>query len=150
MCLEILLLIFLAIFLQVRSGRAQDDYSVPIKCYFCYGKAVNSTCADPMNVKTNTHLVIHECPHGVCVKWTRYKNHELYIQRTCTAEMDIKLMMIDGVCRTESRGNGELCMCGKNLCNSARSQTTNTFPLTLSVPIFHLLIYNQVVLPWLR
>ena len=45
----------------------------------------------------------------------------LYMRRTCSARMShFKIMMIDGVCRSERTGNGYLCMCGKHLCNSAR------------------------------
>ena len=45
---------------------------------------------------------------------------KLYMHRTCSARMShFKIMMIDGVCRSERTGNGYLCMCGKHLCNSA-------------------------------
>ena len=39
--------------------------------------------------------------------------------RTCSADLNFYLTLIDGVCRTERSGNGYLCMCGKHLCNAA-------------------------------
>ncbi|KAJ8307607.1 hypothetical protein KUTeg_014841 [Tegillarca granosa] len=80
-----------------------------------------------------------ECPRGVCLKWTYYVGGTLWIERTCSARLDFNIMMIDGVCRTESKGNGDLCMCGKHLCNSGHDlhkiNTTNLFLLSVSLVI---------------
>ncbi|KAL4228539.1 hypothetical protein ACF0H5_011589 [Mactra antiquata] len=99
-----------------------DDYSDPIQCYYCFGPAVNSSCADPVFPKEDKGktLVPIECQSGICLKWTRYYNNELYMHRTCSHRLKaFKIMMIDGVCRSERTGNGYLCMCGRHLCNSA-------------------------------
>ena len=48
-------------------------------------------------------------------------SERLEMIRTCSDRLNFKLTMIDGVCRTERNGNGYLCMCGKNKCNSAPS-----------------------------
>ena len=37
---------------------------------------MNSSCADPVNPRTNTHLVERECDNGVCLKWTKYDKGE--------------------------------------------------------------------------
>ncbi|XP_070174390.1 UPAR/Ly6 domain-containing protein qvr-like [Littorina saxatilis] len=103
------------------STRADTtDFSNPIVCYTCRGPAVNSSCADPVEPRLNVHLVEKECNNGVCVKWAKYERGVLQIIRTCSAELNFHLTMIDGVCRTERNGNGYLCMCGTHLCNTAR------------------------------
>lgn len=104
------------------TAAAQNDYSGPIKCFYCFGEAVNSSCADPVNPRTEKgkSLEVIECEHGVCLKWTHFWQNKLYMRRTCSARMThFKIMMIDGVCRSERTGNGYLCMCGKHLCNSS-------------------------------
>lgn len=50
-----------------------------------------------------------------------YFSDNLYMHRTCSAKLNIHIMLVDGVCRSESFGNGYLCMCGKHLCNEANS-----------------------------
>ncbi|KAK7492726.1 hypothetical protein BaRGS_00016031, partial [Batillaria attramentaria] len=92
----------------------------PITCYMCRGRADNSTCADPVDPRDNPHLVERECINGACLKWTKYENGILQMIRTCSADLNFHLTMIDGVCRTERNGNGFLCMCGKHLCNTAQ------------------------------
>ncbi|KAK3596300.1 hypothetical protein CHS0354_009796 [Potamilus streckersoni] len=97
-------------------------FYVPIKCYYCFAPAVNSTCADPISQKHEVRrgLEIIECDYGVCLKWTHYWNGKLHIRRTCSAKLSgFRIMMIDGVCRKERNDNGYLCMCGKNLCNTS-------------------------------
>ena len=45
----------------------------PIKCYYCFGEADNSSCADPVNPrKDKGSLEVIECEHGICLKWTSY------------------------------------------------------------------------------
>jgi len=60
---------------------------------------------------------------------------QLYMHRTCSLRLkQFKIMMIDGVCRSERTGNGQLCMCGRNLCNSAQTVSTQT-PITLVISV---------------
>ncbi|XP_025084679.1 protein quiver-like [Pomacea canaliculata] len=114
-------LVVVLLVLSVRATSEQNDYSNPIMCYTCRGTAVNSTCADPIDARTNPDLVKRECMNGVCLKWTKYIQGILHMIRTCSSDLNFHLTMIDGVCRTERNGNGYLCMCGKQLCNEASS-----------------------------
>lgn len=139
----------LVVGLSVRSATAQNDYSGPIKCYYCFGDADNSSCADPVNPRKEKGktLEVIECEHGVCLKWTHYWNNKLYMRRTCSARMShFKIMMIDGVCRSERTGNGYLCMCGKHLCNGARKFQSH---ISIYAAIFAIVIFSkQLTLPW--
>lgn len=137
--------IFFTVFVFGLSGwpvKAQNDYSGPIKCYYCFGEADNSSCADPVNPrKDKGSLEVIECEHGICLKWTSYWHNKLYMRRTCSARLtSFKIMMIDGVCRSERTGNGYLCMCGKHLCNSAR----NLQPYySVYTALFFLIFYSK-------
>jgi hypothetical protein len=109
----------LLLLLFLREAASQDDYSGQIQCYTCEGTAENSTCSDPVD---KVNMVKQVCDRGICLKWTKYRGGILQMIRTCSADVDFHLTMIDGVCRTERNGNGFLCMCGKHLCNSATGQ----------------------------
>lgn len=125
----------------------QDDLTVPIRCYMCISRLdKNDTCNDPVDSRTNNFLKDEECHKGVCVKWTRYINGKLYLERTCSAKMDMNIMLIDGVCRTESFGNGYLCMCGRNLCNSGFSRLRLTQSHVVS--LIPCLLLTFFWLPW--
>jgi len=53
------------------------------------------------------------------------------MHRTCSHNLtSFKIMMIDGVCRSERTGNGNLCMCGKNLCNAAHRASSSVAIVT--------------------
>lgn len=66
----------------------------------------------------------------------------LYMHRTCSNELrDFKIMMIDGVCRSERMGNGYLCMCGKHLCNSAERGRIGFTSTTLTATLSLIFIY---------
>ncbi|XP_021362506.1 protein quiver-like [Mizuhopecten yessoensis] len=136
---------FLNIFHRKASLKLRKFPSWPILCYHCVGVENNSTCSDPFDEKTNTAATKEECIHGVCVKWTRYINGIRMMERTCSARMDLNIMKIDGVCRTESDGNGYLCMCGKHLCNGTPSLNLSL----LSAALCALVSFHQW-LPWFR
>lgn len=69
----------------------------------------------------------------------------LMMERTCSAKLNIHIMLVDGVCRRESFGNGYLCMCGKHLCNEGNSlNLANTYVFYL----FFLISANWLL--WLR
>ncbi|CAG5122916.1 unnamed protein product [Candidula unifasciata] len=86
------------------------------------------------------------CDRGICLKWTKYREGVLQMIRTCSADLDFHLTMIDGVCRTERNGNGYLCMCGKHLCNSVPGQhkciRQRTFLLTALFITYYLQIFQ--------
>ena len=46
----------------------------PVECYDCTGDAYNTSeaCADPVDIRL-VPLPSKECIHGVCLKWTFYK-----------------------------------------------------------------------------
>lgn len=125
----------------------EDDYTDPIKCFYCFGQAHNSTCADPVHPKEDKGKSLHviECESGICLKWTHTYDNVLYMHRTCSHRLkDFNIMMIDGVCRSERDGKGYLCMCGKHLCNSTETlHSVNTGVLTLCSIILLLLFYGQ-------
>ncbi|WAR04184.1 QVR-like protein [Mya arenaria] len=110
----------------MRLGTGTLEVAQPIRCFYCFGPAENSTCADPVDPREDKGktLEVIQCESGICLKWKHYYNSELYMHRTCSHRLKrFKIMMIDGVCRSERSGNGDLCMCGKNLCNDAVSVT---------------------------
>lgn len=77
---DVLSLRWLICFFIISSAYIYLFFADPIMCYTCRGTAVNSTCADPIDARTNPDLVKRECMNGVCLKWTKY------IQGKCTAE----------------------------------------------------------------
>ena len=50
--------------------------SEPIRCFYCFGPANNSTCADPVDPREdkNKALQVIECESGICLKWTHVYN----------------------------------------------------------------------------
>lgn len=136
--------VFLILFFKFKEVISQDDYSGPIKCYSCFDTAQNSTCADPID-PLNNKLPLDECINGVCVKMTRYVDYTLMMERTCSAKLNIHIMLVDGVCRRESFGNGYLCMCGKQLCNEA-----NNHKLANTHVFYIFFLLSTYWLLWLR
>ncbi|KAK3105687.1 hypothetical protein FSP39_003433, partial [Pinctada imbricata] len=116
----------------------------PIECYTCIGDANNSSCADPVNIR-RFPLESRECIHGVCLKWTHYINGKLYIERTCSALLEMNIMLVHDVCRTESFGNGYLCMCGRHLCNGGNSNHKSLVNLLTFTSILIMCLYR-----WMR
>jgi hypothetical protein len=68
----------------------------------------------------------------------------MYMHRTCSHRLnDFKIMMSDGVCRSERQGDGYLCMCGKHLCNSAEKLHSGHYSVSFISFMIILLFYNQ-------
>ena len=104
----------------IEDVNAWSDFSKPISCYQCYDKAENTTCSHPPTVEFGeaSPLPTVQCQRGACVKWAFYKQHKLMIQRTCSEKIDIRILLAEA-CMYEKRGNGYLCMCAGDNCNTA-------------------------------
>ncbi|ELU16097.1 hypothetical protein CAPTEDRAFT_214596 [Capitella teleta] len=108
-----------------------QEFSDPIECYLCKDKAYNTTCGEPTTEEELEEMDKVHCKKGACIKWTFYKNHELMMLRTCSEKIRINLLF-DNVCHTERNGNGYLCLCPHNMCNTASSTHS---PLIISIII---------------
>ena len=65
------------------------------------------------------------------------------MHRTCSERHDFRIMMIDGVCRSERNGNGYLCMCGKHLCNAGSRDALHSIALVLTMTLLSAFVCVQ-------
>ncbi|UXI18508.1 mothers against decapentaplegic-like 6 [Sarcoptes scabiei] len=110
-------------------------------CYEC--ESINDPyCSDPFNI-TFDYSLMKMC-EGFCVKMVLEKNSpKKNIWRTCTSRLQINLFMVDHVCMDESGGQGHMCFCESDGCNSVHRLDQFAKPIIISVYIVFKQIFDH-------
>ncbi|GAU88782.1 hypothetical protein RvY_01417 [Ramazzottius varieornatus] len=113
-------LLVVVMLISVVSG-SQSKYNTieeTIDCFECKSNLHNN-CRDPFNGTSNI-FPLAPCK-GCCVKIVRnYNTKQETVWRTCTEKLEISNSLVHrDVCMAESNGQGHLCICSEDKCNSS-------------------------------